>query len=140
MKSQARAGLTLIELLMAMSVLMLLMTSLSFVLLNPIKQTLSRLQNTAQEIRYTEGLRQMQNDLFYAHQVKIVGGRVQGILNDGKSFSYEETPQGLKRVLGQSSAYFTLPEDRAKNLAFQWAAPGLLQISGQNLKILQKVN
>lgn len=126
--------------MIGLALLMLLTTSLSFVLLNPVKQTLSRLQNTAQEIRYAEGLRQMQSDLYYARQVKIVGARVQGVLTDGKTFSYEETPQGLKRVLGQSTAYFTLPEDQFKNLVFKWAAPGLLEISGQNLKILQKVN
>jgi len=143
MKASYRRGLTLVELLVGLSLLILLMSTLVFILLNPVKQSLWRLGTTAQAIRLQEGLRQMQNDLSFSHQVKIVGSSIQGVLNDGQFFSYEATPKGLKRVLGQSAAYFTLPEDADLNLTFKWAAPGLLEISCQNLnnlKILQKVN
>jgi prepilin-type N-terminal cleavage/methylation domain-containing protein len=140
MKICCRKGLTLVELLVSLSLLVLLMSILIFILLNPVESTLKRLNRTAQEIRLQEGLRQMQSDLFYAHQVTIAGSRVQGVLNDGQLFSYEDTPKGLKRILGQSTAYFTLPEDEPLHLSFKWVVPGLLEISASNINIQQKVH
>jgi hypothetical protein len=135
-----RSGLTLVELLLSLFIFLLFISTLTFILFNPLKLTFNRLQTAGTEIRLWEGLRQMQNDLFFAHQVKIAGQSIQGIAPDGQSFSYEQTANGLKRTLGPSTQYFTLPEDRTLPLTFSWQSSGLLKISYRNQFILQKVN
>jgi len=135
-----RLGLTLIELMLSASIFLILVSSILFVLLTPLKQTLQRLQMMGTEIRLAEGLRQMQDDLFFAYQVKVLGKKVQGIAPDGQIFTYEETPKGFKRTLGQSTQYFTLPEDQTSNLVFSLQSGGLLKIDYQDRTIFLKVN
>lgn len=132
-------GLTLIEMLISLGLTALLLSSVTYILLNPLKLTFGRLQSGAEVLRYQEGLRQMQNDLFYGKQINIVASKVQGLAPDGQIFSYEETPKGLKRVLGQSTAYFTLPSDPPQGLIFSWQKPGLLKITDHTQTILLQV-